>query len=147
GRFVRALGRAERRSLESERAHGKEQRGGRDLGRRRGGEKEREMVREMVRERERDDVLRSSTDRLSAVFDWISEQVPVSALPSLSLRLGSDKDKDKDKAKDKAKEKVEKAEKAEKEKAVRERKSDLETGEDLERFYVALSRKLYDEGL
>ncbi|KAA1476853.1 alpha/beta-hydrolase [Dentipellis sp. KUC8613] len=142
GRFVRALGRAERRSLSASLESEKEReraRGGRDLGRRRGGEKEREMVREREREREREDVLRSSTDRLSAVFDWIVEQVPVEAL---ALRLGSDKDKEK--AKDGDKVKVEKKEKAAKEK---ERKSDLETGEDLERFYVALSRKLYDEGL
>ncbi|KZW01642.1 alpha/beta-hydrolase [Exidia glandulosa HHB12029] len=57
------------------------------------------------------------TDRLSNVFDWIAEHVP----------LGS-KDKD---GKEREKEK---------------RKSDLARRADLERLYVALSRKLYDEG-
>lgn len=71
------------------------------------------------------DEVKSATDRLSSVFDWIAEHVP----------LGGGKDKD-------GKEKVER----EKEKEEK-RRSDLGSRADLERLYVALSRKLYDEGL
>ncbi|TFY75803.1 hypothetical protein EWM64_g8208, partial [Hericium alpestre] len=74
------------------------------------------------RERTREDVLKASTERLSAVFDWLVEQVPTDAL---GIRVGGDKGKKQEK----------------------EKKSDLETSKDLERFYVALCRKLYDEGL
>lgn len=61
-----------------------------------------------------DDVVKASTDKLSAVFDWIVDQVP-SRSPSTSQLPST--------------------------------KSDLSTKEDLERFYVALCRKLYEEGL
>jgi triacylglycerol lipase len=64
--------------------------------------------------------IKSSTDKLSAVFDWMVEQVPApSRLRGLSL---SQETKDK-------------------------RRNELASKMDLERFYVALSRKLYDEGL
>jgi hypothetical protein len=76
---------------------------------------------------EQDDaVIKSSTDKLSAVFDWLVEQVPVA--PKLTS-------KDKLNAQ------------AEVKQAKKPVKSDLATKMDLERFYVALSRKLYDEGL
>ena len=74
-----------------------------------------------------DAVVKSSTDKLSAVFDWLIEQVP--SPPKLT-------------SKDKSIAQVER-------KQVKHQpvKSDLATKMDLERFYVALSRKLYDEGL
>lgn len=79
-------------------------------------------------EREQDDaIIKSSTDKLSAVFDWVVDQVPATRLTS------------KDKAAAEAEAKQEKRKKA--------AKSDLATKMDLEKFYVALSRKLYDEGL
>jgi len=82
---------------------------------------------ERDRKREHDDaVIKSSTDKLSAVFDWLAEQVP--APPNLMS---------KDKSSVHAEMKQEK-------KPV---KNELATKMDLERFYVAMSRKLYDEGL
>jgi len=79
-------------------------------------------------EREQDDaVVKSSTDKLSAVFDWLIEQVP--SPPKLTS---------KDKSIAQAERKQIKRQPV---------KSDLATKMDLERFYVALSRKLYDEGL
>ncbi|KAJ2985337.1 hypothetical protein NUW54_g10184 [Trametes sanguinea] len=84
-----------------------------------------------------DEVVKSSTDKLSAVFDWLVEQVPASR--SLGARMrredgssggaSSQEDRDRDRS------------------AKRAERSDLETKKDLERFYVALCRKLYDEGL
>lgn len=69
---------------------------------------------------ETDPVVKASTDRLSAVFDWIVEQVPP---PGKSLPSNGQSPT---------------------EKPVRK---DLVTKADLERFYVSLTRKLYDEGL
>ncbi|KAI6042663.1 alpha beta-hydrolase [Pisolithus marmoratus] len=69
---------------------------------------------------ETDPVVKASTDKLSAVFDWIVEQVPPSEKPSSSNGQPQS------------------------EKLV---KQDLVTKLDLERFYVSLTRKLYDEGL
>ena len=78
--------------------------------------------------REQDDaVIKSSTDKLSAVFDWLVEQVP--APPRLTSKDRSNAQLE---AKSVKKNPV---------------KSDLATKMDLERFYVALSRKLYNEGL
>ncbi|KAF7975317.1 hypothetical protein HWV62_9739 [Athelia sp. TMB] len=77
--------------------------------------------------KEEDAAVKSSTDKLSAVFDWLAEQVPVPA------KLTA---KDKDSAR---------AEVAMKEK--KPEKGDLASKEDLERFYVSLARKLYDAGL
>lgn len=77
-----------------------------------------------------DDVVKSSTDKLSAVFDWVVEQVPATrALPGLSSSPSSSSSQT-----DVVKRK-------------QEERSDLATKMDLERFYVALCRKLYDEGL
>ncbi|KAF9221540.1 alpha/beta-hydrolase [Gyrodon lividus] len=67
-----------------------------------------------------DPVVKASTEKLSAVFDWMIDQVPT---PANTL---SPKDKVQTKT---------------------PVKSDLATRLDLERFYIALTRKLYDEGL
>ncbi|KAG7444150.1 alpha/beta-hydrolase [Guyanagaster necrorhizus] len=83
----------------------------------------RQQERDLERQRD-DDVVKASTDKLSAVFDWIVEQVPTPS-PLLKKDCGS--------------EVLEKKE-------VKMR-NDLATKKDLERFYVALSRKMYDEGL
>ncbi|KAL4080784.1 alpha beta-hydrolase [Scleroderma citrinum] len=73
------------------------------------------------RQRDQDDpVVKASTDQLSAVFDWIVEQTPSpGSLSSSGSKVASKKP----------------------------RKKDLATKTDLERFYVSLARKLYDEGL
>ncbi|KAG2060719.1 alpha/beta-hydrolase [Suillus hirtellus] len=78
---------------------------------------------EMRKEGESDPVVKASTDKLSAVFDWIIDQVPST---SKSSRPGDTSEKHKLKKSD---------------------KHELASKLDLERFYVALSRKLYDEGL
>jgi len=79
-------------------------------------------------EREQDDAIGGGLDdKLSAVFDWLIEQVP--SPPKLTS---------KDKSIAQAEQKQIKRQPV---------KSDLATKMDLERFYVALSRKLYDEGL
>ena len=83
-------------------------------------------------EEDHDAVMKSSTDKLSAIFDWLSEQVPAaSKLTSLSEASA-----DIAKGKDGKHEGEEKA-----------TRSELATKMDLERFYVALARKLYDDGL
>jgi triacylglycerol lipase len=100
---------------------------------------------ERARERARDDaVVRSSTDKLSAVLDWVSEQVPTQSTGQVLADVkaktvqaiaeirgeGADGQKSDQEVKHKRKD-----------------RNELETKRDLERFYVALSRKLYDEGL
>ncbi|KZV64141.1 alpha/beta-hydrolase [Peniophora sp. CONT] len=82
------------------------------------------------------DALRRSTERLSEMVDWIVDSVPTEKIPTLSFT------KD---AVEKEQAEVER-EKKEKEENLRE-KGDLESDEDLEQFYIALARKLYDEGL
>lgn len=67
-----------------------------------------------------DPVVKASTDKLSAVFDWIVDHVPT---PGYTLPA---------KEKSPPKNMV---------------KNEPATKFDLERFYVALTRKLYDEGL
>ncbi|KAH9950676.1 alpha/beta-hydrolase [Amylocystis lapponica] len=83
-----------------------------------------------------DEVVKSSTDKLSAVVDWIVDQVPSrnsNPPPSVApdrerIDLRGNKSERKTSRK-------------------QEERSDLATKMDLERFYVALCKKLYDEGL
>jgi len=76
--------------------------------------------------------LKSSTDRLSAVVDWLVEQMPVASSSSLdgSSSLQQWQQPPPSAAPPKPKP-----------------RGDLESMRDLERLYVALARKLYDEGL
>jgi triacylglycerol lipase len=85
-------------------------------------------VRDREQERADEALIKSSTDKLSAVFDWLVEQVPVS-------RRGNGGKSFRDAVLEKERE------------ATEAKRKDLDTKMDLERFYVALSRKLYDEGL
>jgi triacylglycerol lipase len=102
----------------------KEEQGEYDSGLKNGGAPKEETK----REREKLDAdVKSSTDKLSAVFDWIVEQVPTA--PKVQASTPSKK---------KPKDVVQNA---------KERRNELASKADLERFYVALSRKLYDEGL
>ncbi|KII91077.1 hypothetical protein PLICRDRAFT_556245 [Plicaturopsis crispa FD-325 SS-3] len=71
-----------------------------------------------------DAIVKASTDKMSAVFDWLADQVPAASKARNEAAV-------KEAAQGKAKEK----------------KNELATKMDLERFYVAMSRKLYDEGL
>lgn len=100
-----------------------------------------------------DDVLKSSTEKLSAVFDWIVDQVPSAdsipeKLPSLPL-LGINRKKTDEEKREEIRQKEREKKESKREAAAKKgaRKSDLENEKDLERFYVALARKLYDEGL
>ncbi|KAI0076756.1 alpha/beta-hydrolase [Panus rudis PR-1116 ss-1] len=77
-----------------------------------------------------DDVVKASTEKLSVVFDWIVEQVPSRGSGSAQKSEGSSQPPPKPQKPLQS-----------------ERKSDLRTKADLERFYVALCKKLYDEGL
>ena len=70
--------------------------------------------------KEREDALKTSTDKVSAMLDWIVDQVPLTS---------------------KGKGEVSAAEKE------MSRKRDIASKEGLERLYVALSKKLYDAGL
>ncbi|KAI9069372.1 alpha/beta-hydrolase [Trametes sanguinea] len=144
GKFVRAWKREEKKAAKSAGAEISEQKHGDALATATGPQDGEELRRERARGRGReqanvdsDEVVKSSTDKLSAVFDWLVEQVP--APRSLGARtrredgssegVSSQEDRDRDRS------------------AKRAERSDLETKKDLERFYVALCRKLYDEGL
>lgn len=70
--------------------------------------------------KERDNALKTSTDNVSAMLDWIVDQVPLNS---------------KEKGETNAVGKEE------------SRERDIASKEGLERLYVALSKKLYDEGL
>lgn len=110
-----------------------------------------------------DHVVKASTDRLSTVFDWLIDQIPASA-KSISTSSSANPANSSFKAPEKVveaaneimdelKKKIqartlEQEEAAAKTKAPTNGKSnELESKEDLEKFYVALSRKIYDEGL
>ncbi|KAH9043480.1 alpha/beta-hydrolase [Lactarius deliciosus] len=84
--------------------------------------------------------LRSSTDRLSAVVDWLVEQVPVASRGALSF-AGATADGAGTSPQWHLPSSASAA--APKPKP----RGDLESTHDLERLYVALARKLYDEGL
>ena len=70
--------------------------------------------------KERENALKTSTDKVSAMLDWIVDQVPLT-----SREKGDTSPAGKE--------------------ALREK--DIASKEGLERLYVALSKKLYDEGL
>ena len=90
-----------------------------------------------------DEVVKSSTDKLSTVVDWLVEQVPTAPVVKLkslvdsdnSLPDGSPNNDASDMKRQMHREGTSRMEK------------DLKTRMDLERFYVALTRKMYDEGL
>jgi triacylglycerol lipase len=94
--------------------------------------------RERETKREKDDaVVKASTDKLSAVFDWVTERVPSSPLLSTTkATAGSESGSEPDSFRPRKPSSKD-----------TRKKNDLESKEDLERFYIALSRKLYDEGL
>jgi triacylglycerol lipase len=99
-----------------------------------------------------DEGLRWSTDRLSAVFDWLVEQVPIASRNGLSF-AGDGNSKSNGGcgagggAGGKKGEDATSWEKREGYGDADGKRGDLESKRDLERVYVALARKLYDEGL
>ncbi|EKM49783.1 uncharacterized protein PHACADRAFT_265467 [Phanerochaete carnosa HHB-10118-sp] len=134
GRLVRAWKKEEKKARDAGAAVSEREESGRARGTDEGRAK---ALNQSAKEKEQgfvDEVVKASTEKVSAIFDWIVEQVPsrnsghAPQPQSLSAAL-------------EAKE----AEEAKAQKA--SAKSDLATKADLERFYVALCRKLYDEGL
>jgi len=138
GRVVRGLGRVERQGA---RIEGKSK-----------ANRWREEVRTARDETaQSEEGLKSSTDRLSAVFDWLVEQVPAGTRNGFSFAgdgdgrggcgagggAGAGHSKGSDATGVKAKAPV----------APPKPRGDLESKGDLERLYVSLARKLYDEGL
>ncbi|KAJ2926081.1 hypothetical protein H1R20_g11017, partial [Candolleomyces eurysporus] len=121
---------------------------------------------EVKRQRQReftkgDQVVRASTDKLSLVFDWIVDQIPnpqmltgAGTLPTPpNLFRGKDKEVDASRSSD-ARDRdddiqnlVGEVKKMMERERQRWRKNELATKADLERFYVALTRKMWDEGL
>ncbi|TBU21832.1 alpha/beta-hydrolase [Dichomitus squalens] len=93
-----------------------------------------------------DEVVKSSTDKVSAVFDWIIESTPAKAAlsPLASISSGS---KAEEQDRDGQARKGEKERRAKGKSTKPAERHDLATKMDLERFYVALCKKLYDEGL
>jgi triacylglycerol lipase len=98
-----------------------------------------------------DEGLRSSTERLSAVFDWLVEQVPIGSRNALSFAGdGDSKSGGVGGAGGAGAKQMEDATSLGKKEGNGKgdgRRGDLESKRDLERLYVALARKLYDEGL
>ncbi|KAI9436687.1 alpha/beta-hydrolase [Lactarius indigo] len=88
--------------------------------------------------------LRSSTDRLSAVVDWLVEQVPVASRGGFSF-AGAPATDSSPAGSSPQWHLPSSASAAPKPKP--KPRGDLESTGDLERLYVALARKLYDEGL
>ncbi|KAG6899792.1 hypothetical protein C0993_006916 [Termitomyces sp. T159_Od127] len=97
-------------------------------------------------EREKDDaIVKSSTDRLSAVVDWLTDQ-----MPSPPLKDGKSKSvvTSTEIFEEVVKTRVGELSPLTSQKEGKTRmKNELASKKDLERFYIALSRKLYDEGL
>ena len=100
-----------------------------------------------------DEGLRRSTERLSAVFDWLIEQVPIASRSRLSI-AGDGNSKSNGGgcgagggAGGKKREGATSLDKREGYGDADGKRGDLESKRDLERVYVALARKLYEEGL
>ncbi|KAI0671133.1 Alpha/Beta hydrolase protein [Trametes maxima] len=145
GKFVRAWKREEKAAAKSAGAGISEQQHADVVSaavRREEGERRRDPRSQREREQESghsDEVVKASTEKLSAVFDWLVDQGP--APPSLGASPSEASDGP-------SKPKGPSSPSQEREQSTRHaNRSDLETKQDLERFYVALCRKLYDEGL
>ncbi|KAI0292675.1 Alpha/Beta hydrolase protein [Multifurca ochricompacta] len=84
-----------------------------------------------------DEGIKSSTDRLSAVFDWLVEQVPVAGHAAMVTSSSSSSPPSSSSSSPSSPSLT----------SPHKPRGDLESKGDLERLYVALARKLYDEGL
>ena len=145
GKFVRAWKKEEKEAARSAGARISEE--GHALATAGAGLEETERERDPRQRRDRasmnaDEVVKNSTDKFSAVFDWIVESVPSPLAPGSSGRTQETEreqpeDGKKERRRERRREKVTKP----------AERSDLATKMDLERFYVALCKKLYDEGL
>lgn len=139
GRLVGAWKKEEKRARDAGAALSDRQEHDRDVGR---DKAKAHALDRSAKEREEgfaDDVVKASTEKLSAVFDWIVDQVP-SRSPSTAnaSAVTHQASPESSHATEATAEITEQKQQA---------KSDLATKADLERFYIALCRKLYDEGL
>ncbi|KAM5540857.1 hypothetical protein V8D89_005501 [Ganoderma adspersum] len=91
-----------------------------------------------------DEVVKSSTDKLSAVFDWIVDSTPAKAALNPLSSSSPPEEEGGSTVVEKEREREERGKAKSTKPAER---NDLATKMDLERFYVALCKKLYDEGL
>jgi triacylglycerol lipase len=111
-----------------------------------GSPRGREQAREQQRKTD-EAIVKSSTDKLSAVFDWLTDQVPSPPLLGTKAKMMADaKARTSEDVTEMRGEISEMQKHMDKEEKGR-RKNELATKKDLEQFYVALSKKLYDEGL
>jgi triacylglycerol lipase len=96
-----------------------------------------------------DAVVKASTEQLSTVFDWLIDQLPTS-VKSVSVNVPIKAPESVLEAANglmkQTRAKVEQREAAKMKANNISKKNELETKEDLEKFYVTLSRKLYNEG-
>ncbi|KAF9265230.1 alpha/beta-hydrolase [Marasmius fiardii PR-910] len=95
-----------------------------------------------IRRKADDDVIKASTDKLSVVFDWLTDRVPTPPLPLLGGKRSSGSNEE-----TRAFEDQQYSSHLDAREGRKGKKNELATKMDLERFYVSLSRKLYDEGL
>ncbi|TFK39091.1 Alpha/Beta hydrolase protein [Crucibulum laeve] len=123
--------------------------------------RERSEARESQRQRDResdDQIIKSSTDKLSMVFDWLIEQIPapqqlgeqgriiVKNAAGTAKIAAATASKVSEVRREESEEVSEMKKRMDKE-GLGRKTNELETKADLERFYVALSRKMWDEGL
>ncbi|KAJ6591130.1 Alpha/Beta hydrolase protein [Mycena vulgaris] len=102
---------------------------------------------EQLQKKTDDALIKSSTEKLSSVFDWLVEQVPVAPrLPSKD-RVMKDAKNRTEGAVAQMHGDVSEMQRHMKKEGKGRQKTELANKMDLERFYVALSKKLYDEGL
>ena len=119
-----------------------------------------------TRERERredENALKASTDKISMIFDWLTERVPAPTMPSTTSDVkdktnagveGSGRSLHTSGVVDNVGERTplratpsEMKQRMDREDKRREKKRELANRQDLERFYIALARKMYDAGL
>lgn len=99
-------------------------------------------------QREKDDaVVKASTDKLSAVFNWVSLEANPVLRSTGSDKADSEPQSNGILGRGRISPSGSQNTNGNMKKSKSIRRNDLESQGDLERFYIALSRKLYDEGL
>jgi triacylglycerol lipase len=143
GRFARALRRAEGRGADMQQAQGTSASVARE---------DRTLSSPSSSSSSSDEGLRWSTERLSVVFDWLIEQVPIASRNGFSFAGDEDNKSSEGGCGAGGGAGREDATSWKQKEGCGDgngngKRGDLESKGDLERLYVALARKLYDEGL
>ncbi|KAJ7099704.1 Alpha/Beta hydrolase protein [Mycena epipterygia] len=102
---------------------------------------------EQLKKNTDDAMIKLSTEKLSAVFDWLVEQVPVAPRLASKGKVMADAKNRTEGEVAQMHGDVTEMQKHMKKEGKDRKKTELANKMDLERFYVALSRKMYDEGL